>query len=260
MHRLSCTRLLRPKILGWITTLDYSVEDKKAYFAHQSIKQREIIQDVLQNKKNQLNESRHALQDALQEKKERFKESGQMLQEALQERKERFKESGQMIHGVLQEKKERFRESKQILFDDIKQTRDKMREKMEERENVLTIPNLLCISRIAISPVLGYLIIQSDFHLALGIFVFAGISDLRTLSRYFDVTHATAQLSPTAISKWNTGVQLLLVATTLAAPVFNYVDHPVLHAMWYVTAGTTLASAISYIISKNTYKFLRPQK
>jgi hypothetical protein len=60
------------------------------------------------------------------------------------------------------------------------------------------------------------------------------ISFQRTLSRYFDVTHATAQLSPTAISKWNTGMQLLLVATTLAAPVFSYVDHPALHAMWYV--------------------------
>jgi len=56
----------------------------------------------------------------------------------------------------------------------------------------------------------------------------------RTLSRYFDVTHATAQLSPTAISKWNTGMQLLLVASTLAAPVFSCVDHPVLHVMWYV--------------------------
>lgn len=34
----------------------------------------------------------------------------------------------------------------------------------------------------------------------------------RTLSRYFDVTHATAQLAPTFISKVNTAVQLLLVS------------------------------------------------
>jgi hypothetical protein len=54
------------------------------------------------------------------------------------------------------------------------------------------------------------------------------------------VTHATAQLSPTAISKWNTGMQLLLVATTLAAPVFSYVDHPALHAMWYVVTVLSL--------------------
>jgi len=43
---------------------------------------------------------------------------------------------------------------------------------------VLTIPNLLCISRIIMSPFLGYLILQSDYHLALGVFMFAGISDL----------------------------------------------------------------------------------
>lgn len=54
----------------------------------------------------------------------------------------------------------------------------------------------------------------------------------RTLSRYFDVTLATAQLAPTTISKVNTMVQLATVAGTLAAPVFNYMEHPALHAMW----------------------------
>jgi hypothetical protein len=28
----------------------------------------------------------------------------------------------------------------------------------------------------------------------------------------------------------------------------------------YATAGTTLASAVSYLISKNTYRFLKPRK
>ncbi|KAJ4448185.1 hypothetical protein ANN_10198 [Periplaneta americana] len=206
---LTRSQVLRPKLLGWVATLDYSLDQKKTFVRHKNVKQRELL------------------------------------------------------HDMLQEKKERFKESGQILLKDIKETRDKVKEKMEEvieRENVLTIPNLLCISRIVISPFLGYLILQSNFHMALGVFVFAGISDLRTLSRYFDVTHATAQLSPTAISKWNTGMQLLLVATTLAAPVFDYVDHPVLHVMWYVTAGTTFASAMSYLISRNTYKFLKPKK
>ncbi|PNF36490.1 putative cardiolipin synthase (CMP-forming) [Cryptotermes secundus] len=246
-HTLRQAQLLRPRMLRWVSTLDYSMD---------------------------------------------------------QGQKEK-----QLLHGMLQKKKEHFKESGQILLKDIKETRDKVKEKMEEiieRENVLTIPNLLCISRIVMSPFLGYFILQSEYHLALGLFVFAGVSDLldgwiarnfesqaskigsfldpmadkvliatlfgaltfmdlipvyltgaiitrdlllvaaafcvrykslpppRTLSRYFDVTHATAQLSPTAISKWNTGMQLVLVATTLAAPVFGYVDHPVLHVMWYV--------------------------
>lgn len=280
-HALTRSQMLRPRLLGWVATLEYSVDQKKTFVGHKNVKQRELL------------------------------------------------------HNMLQEKKERFKESGQILLKDIKETRDKVKEKMEEvieTENVFTIPNLLCISRIVISPFLGYLILQSNFHMALGVFVFAGISDLldgwiarnfksqaskigsfldpmadkvliatlfltltymdfipvvltgaiitrdcflvaaafyvrykslpppKTLSRYFDVTHATAQLSPTEISKWNTGMQLLLVASTLAAPVFDYVDHPVLHVMWYVTAGTTFASAMSYLISKNTYKFLKPKK
>lgn len=54
----------------------------------------------------------------------------------------------------------------------------------------------------------------------------------RTFRRYFDATHATAQLAPTNISKFNTMVQLALVAFTLGAPVFQYVDHPALHGLW----------------------------
>nr|CAD7263374.1 unnamed protein product [Timema shepardi] len=280
-----------------------------------------------------------------------------------------------IVHEVLQRKKERLKETGQLIIKDIKETRDKMKEKMEEvieRENIWTIPNLLCILRIGFSPLLGYFIVQSDFNLALALLTLAGISDVldgwiartfqsqaskmgsfldpmadkvlvgvlflsltymdlipaielnmtitlanyateaviltgtiiardlllvgagfyiryqslplpgdsmlhavnklvlqtfdkaavlhRTLSRYFDVTYATAQLAPTTISKVNTAVQLLMVASTLAAPVFNYVDHSVLHMLWYITAGTTITSAVSYLVTKDTYKFFKPSK
>lgn len=79
----------------------------------------------------------------------------------------------------------------------------------------------------------------------------------RTLSRYFDVTHATAQLAPTFISKLNTAVQLVTVAATLGAPIFSYVDHAYLHGLWYLTGFTTVAAAASYLTSKDTYKILR---
>ncbi|KAH7942157.1 hypothetical protein HPB49_021269 [Dermacentor silvarum] len=54
--------------------------------------------------------------------------------------------------------------------------------------------------------------------------------DVKTLLRYFDVSLATVKFSPTGISKANTAVQLGLVAATLAAPVFGFVDHGALHA------------------------------
>ncbi|XP_060088670.1 cardiolipin synthase (CMP-forming) [Heteronotia binoei] len=185
-------------------------------------------------------------------------------------------------------------------------------------ENPWTVPNFLSMARIGLAPVLGYLIVEEDFNIALGVFALAGITDLldgfiarnwvnqksalgsaldpladkvlisvlyvsltyanlipvpltsmiilrdialiaavfyvryrtlpppRTLSRYFNPCYATAQLKPTFISKGNTVVQLILVAASLAAPVFNYVDSVYLQTLWCITAFTTAASAYSY--------------
>ena len=47
-----------------------------------------------------------------------------------------------------------------------------------ERENILTIPNLLCLSRIAISPYLAHLIIHTgNYPWALAVFGYAGVTD-----------------------------------------------------------------------------------
>ncbi|KAM6128317.1 cardiolipin synthase (CMP-forming) [Pterocles gutturalis] len=185
-------------------------------------------------------------------------------------------------------------------------------------ENPWTIPNILSMARMGLAPVLGYLILEENFSVALGVFVLAGITDLldgfiarnwanqksalgsaldpladkilisvlyvsltcanlipvpltsmivlrdvaliaavfyvryktlsppRTLSRYFNPCYATAQLKPTFISKMNTAVQLILVAASLAAPVFNYVDSIYLQTLWFITAFTTVTSAYSY--------------
>ncbi|KAK0164344.1 hypothetical protein PV328_002983 [Microctonus aethiopoides] len=78
----------------------------------------------------------------------------------------------------------------------------------------------------------------------------------KTLNRYFDPSHATVQLAPTLTSKLNTAVQLVLLGGTLAAPVFHFVNHPLLEGLCYLTAVTTIAGGISYLTSKRTYKFL----
>uniref|UniRef100_T1JGP4 cardiolipin synthase (CMP-forming) n=1 Tax=Strigamia maritima TaxID=126957 RepID=T1JGP4_STRMM len=197
------------------------------------------------------------------------------------------------------------------------------------KEDIVTIPNLLCVTRIALSPVLGCLVLQHNYSWGLGIFVFAGITDLldgmiarhfpsqrsmlgsfldpmadkllvstlflsltavdliplpltaliisrdvclvcaglyiryvslpvpKTMSRYFDLSLATASLSPTTLSKVNTSIQLSLVALTLAASVVDLTGHPYLHGLCYLTAATTVASGLSYIFSKHTFKLLR---
>lgn len=50
----------------------------------------------------------------------------------------------------------------------------------------------------------------------------------KTMARYFDVTHATAQLEPTLISKVNTAVQLAAIAGSLGAPIWGYVGKNIL--------------------------------
>lgn len=229
-----------------------------------------------------------------------------IYQNVFEHNKERFRETEQ-----------KFREKSTVIIKDIKEAKNKMKERMEEvieRENIYTIPNVLCVSRIAMTPYLGLLIVQSNFDLALAILGLAALTDLldgwiarkwksqstklgsfldpmadkilistlfltltydelipfaltamiitrdvilvvagfiirykslpppRTLARYFDASHATAQLAPTFISKANTVIQLLLVGSTLGAPVFHYIDHPILQSLWFITGATTIAA------------------
>lgn len=46
------------------------------------------------------------------------------------------------------------------------------------RENIYTIPNLLTVSRILACPVLGWSILDGNYHLATGLLVYAGLTDL----------------------------------------------------------------------------------
>lgn len=46
------------------------------------------------------------------------------------------------------------------------------------RENIYTLPNLLTLSRICACPVLGWSILDGNYHLATGLLVYAGLTDL----------------------------------------------------------------------------------
>ncbi|CAG0890145.1 unnamed protein product [Cyprideis torosa] len=202
-----------------------------------------------------------------------------------------------------------------------------------QRENIYTIPNVLCVLRIAATPGLGWLVLTGSYPWALSLFCIAGFTDLldgyiarhwkgqssmlgsfldpladkflvatlfvtltvqglipvpltaliisrdvclmtagfivrykslpqpRTLSRYFDGTLATAQLAPTQISKFNTAVQLGLVASTLTAPVLGILpetSNPFFLSLWIFTAATTVVSGASYVSNRDTYR-LRPR-
>eukprot|EP00794_Sanderia_malayensis_P019887 gene19887-21828_t len=202
----------------------------------------------------------------------------------------------------------------------------------DQNENIFTIPNVLSLMRIGLSPVIGYCVLQSEYTTALVLLGIAGVSDLLdgfiarsfknqstvfgsmldpvadkvlmsimtisltyanllpvqlctliigrdvglilavaylryktlpeplTFSRYFDLNMPTVQMKPTQISKYNTGLQLGLVAFCLAAPVFGFVDNYMLQAYWYLVGATTVISGLSYVANKDTFKVIKKNR
>ncbi|KAG5725047.1 hypothetical protein E4T56_gene12403 [Termitomyces sp. T112] len=53
-----------------------------------------------------------------------------------------------------------------------------LRKKVTVRENIYTLPNALTVSRILACPVLGWSILDGNFHLATALLVYAGLTDL----------------------------------------------------------------------------------
>jgi len=197
----------------------------------------------------------------------------------------------------------------------------------EKKDRIVTIPNLLCVSRIVAAPYLAHLIINGNFLAASGLFVYAGATDFLdgyiarnfknqssslgsfldplsdkilvgsaylaltyanlipasltglivsrdlflvyaglyirymsvvppfTIKKYFDPTLPTATIQPTTISKINTGLQFLLIAVSVSAPLLQLQNHAGLHYLWAATGATTFLSAVSYAFLKDTYKF-----
>jgi len=56
--------------------------------------------------------------------------------------------------------------------------RSSSQDNSSRHENIYTLPNALTISRICACPILGWSILQGDFHLATGLLVYAGLTDL----------------------------------------------------------------------------------
>lgn len=85
--------------------------------------------------------------------------------------------SAEIFQEALEKKKKQLKEKRQQIQENIRDKRTKV-EEVIERENIFTIPNFLCIGRIALSPYLGYTIIHGDYNLSLGLMIVAGLTDL----------------------------------------------------------------------------------
>lgn len=89
----------------------------------------------------------------------------------------------------------------------------------------------------------------------------------KTFKRYWDFSISSAEVHPTAISKYNTGFQMLYIGGAVVKPVLlTMIDPTYIDALnlgfdyfGYFVATTTLLSGLSYVFSKNAVKILTPK-
>uniref|UniRef100_A0A0K8TE25 cardiolipin synthase (CMP-forming) n=1 Tax=Lygus hesperus TaxID=30085 RepID=A0A0K8TE25_LYGHE len=126
---------------------------------------------------------------------------------------------------------------------------------------VATVFSTLTFNGIIPVALTSIIVARDVFLAAAGFFIrYQSLPPPKSWTRYFDPSHATAQLAPTFISKINTFVQLGTICCTLSAPVLGFLDHPHLIHLWWLTGATTILSAGSYLFSSNTYRILKKAK
>ncbi|GAA5946164.1 hypothetical protein JCM3775_006302 [Rhodotorula graminis] len=96
---------------------------------------------------------------------------------------------------------------------------------------------------------LAIIILGRDVALSLAAFYFryASLPPPKTFARYWDFSIPSASVHPTAISKYNTFLQLLLVGSTTIAPLLPFELGTAVTGMQWLVAGTTIASGLSYV-------------
>lgn len=89
-----------------------------------------------------------------------------------------------ILQEVIDKKRESFIERKNVIVEDIREARHKVKEKVRvkmeeviERENIVTLPNMLTISRMALAPYIGYVIVDADYNYAITLLAAAGLTD-----------------------------------------------------------------------------------
>ncbi|KAI9261115.1 CDP-alcohol phosphatidyltransferase-domain-containing protein [Sporodiniella umbellata] len=87
--------------------------------------------------------------------------------------------------------------------------------KKEIRENIYTIPNILTFGRLLAAPYIGYLILEHDYNLALGLFGLAGFTDM--LDGYIARKYNMKTLLGTIIDPAADKMLMTVMTITLAA-------------------------------------------
>ncbi|KIY01472.1 uncharacterized protein Z520_03024 [Fonsecaea multimorphosa CBS 102226] len=111
---------------------------------------------------------------------------------------------------------------------------------------------------------LAVIVLGRDVALAISAIYFRWISlpPPKTFTRYWDFSLPSAEVHPTEISKINTLLQLLLVGNAMLLPVLptGFVEAwnlwGVMEGWYYLVAGTTVWSGLSYLGNKQAVRIL----
>ncbi|KAF5398214.1 Phosphatidylglycerophosphate synthase [Paragonimus heterotremus] len=96
---------------------------------------------------------------------------------------------------------------------------------------------------------LAILIITRDLTIVLmaGYFSFLSIPQPTRLAELLCLHRVPIEMKASNISKLNTGCQLFTITFSLAAPLLHLGDSIFLQGLWFLTAGTTVASGVDYL-------------
>ncbi|ESO85387.1 hypothetical protein LOTGIDRAFT_107885, partial [Lottia gigantea] len=115
-----------------------------------------------------------------------------------------------------------------------------------------------CLAKVSLIPVwLFTIIVLRDVLLILAVFYlrYQTLPPPKTFARYWNINKASVNLYPSTLSKFNTMLQISAISLSLAAPVFDFMQHPALQGLWYLTALTTFITGVQY--AKNPWKYVK---
>jgi cardiolipin synthase len=107
---------------------------------------------------------------------------------------------------------------------------------------------------------LTVLIISRDLVLVgWGVYIrYLSLTYPKTITKFFDFSMPTAEVKATFISKVNTVLQLSLICSTVASPVFSgLIPQEFLVCLWYTTGVTTLFSGLGYLSMRGSYRVIK---
>ncbi|KAF7241688.1 hypothetical protein EG68_10419 [Paragonimus skrjabini miyazakii] len=114
---------------------------------------------------------------------------------------------------------------------------------------VQLFPGIIICFCCTVLATLAVLIIARDLTIVImaGYFSFLSISKPIRLAELLSLQRVPIEMKASNISKLNTGCQLFTITFSLAAPLLFLSDSIFLRGLWFLTAGTTVASGVDYL-------------